>query len=212
MWVGLAALAGLPMLQAVLERSLTLPIGPSRMLTIGLCAVALVPLALAGVSRLSGGSLSTPARWTVALLVPVLAIAHLLVLTRFADGPFGPVPGGPFYAHASPAPSDWSGAASLRYAEIEVDPRRARTLETLVLVHDGGLYVAANMPEDKRWPRNMREAITARVRLGSDSVYATRPRFVVSSAETDRLLDAMIEKYGFDVSLGGPIWFFRLEP
>ena len=207
-----AVLVGLPLGQALLERSVSLPVGPARMAVIAGCALALVPLSWAGLERLVGGPLGAGARATAAVLVPLLAVALLLVVARFGDGPFGPVPGGPFAAVASPPPADWSLAASLRYAELEVDPDRPRTLETLVLVHRGALYVAANMPEDKRWPAVVRDHGEARIRLGGEAVYATRADFVQSRAETEELLDAMAGKYGFDVSLGGDIWFFRLSP
>ena len=210
--IGLGVWVALPAVQLLVERSVTLPIGPSRMLTIAVCAVALAPIGLALLARLAGGPASRPAWWTAAALVPLLAIAHLLAVSRFADGPFGPVPGGPFDAAAATPPADWSAAAGLRYAELEVDPVRPRTLETLVLVDGGALFVAANMPEDKRWPRAVRESGAVRVRLGSDAVYDRTAAYVDSPARTRALLDAMTAKYGFDVSMGGPIWFFRLDP
>ena len=99
-----------------------------------------------------------------------------------------------------------------RYAQLEVDRRRPRTLETLVLVDGGVLYVAANFPQWKRWPSAIREDPVVRARLGDERVYALRARYIESESRTRALLQAMIAKYGFDVSLGGPIWFFALEP
>jgi hypothetical protein len=107
---------------------------------------------------------------------------------------------------------DWSAAAGLRYAELEVQPDHPRTLETLMLVHEGALYVAANMPEGKRWPRAVRQNAAVRVRLGGNAVYARTARYVASPDDTRALLAAMNAKYGFDVSMNGPIWFFRLDP
>ncbi len=210
--IGGSLFVALPLLQLLMERIVPLPIGPARMLTIAGCALALIPVALLAVARAAGGPASRGAKATVVLIVPLLAIAHLLALARHADGPFGPVPGGAFRAAATSAPDDWNAAETLRYAELEVEPDRPRTLQTLVLVHEGSLYVAANMPEDKRWPRSVRAHDAVRVRLANDQVYARRAHYVGSPERTRTLLDAMNAKYGFDVSLGGPIWFFRLDP
>jgi hypothetical protein len=207
----LAALVVLPILQWSAEGLLTMPIGPSRMLTIGLCAMALVPLARMGLEIGAGTTLSRSARYVTAVLVPLLAIAHLLAFARFADGPFGPVPGGPFEAAGVTPPSDWSQKMPFRYVELEVDEDRPRTLETVFLVHEDDLYVAANMPERKRWPRAVRRQGSVRVRFEDHEVYALAARFVESAEQTRELADAMNARYGFDLSMGGPIWFFALE-
>ena len=210
--VAVGLLVGLPLLQALLEASVRLPVGPLRMLTIGLCAAALVPVALLTLARLSGGRLSHSASVAVACVVPLVAIAHLLGLARLADGPFGPVPGGGFRAENAMAPMDAKAAEGLRYAALEVGAKRPRTLETLVLVDDGAVYVAANMPEGKRWPSEVRNDGDVRIRLDGDAVYARRAEFVSSEEHAAKLLAGMVSKYGFDVSMGGSIWFFRLAP
>lgn len=205
------ALLVFPLLQLAAEHFVALPIGPSRMLTIGLCAVALVPLSRVVLETSSRTRLSGAPRWATAVIVPLLAVAHLVVFARFADGPFGPVPGGAFSAAAVQGPADWLGIAPLRYLEIEVDPANPKTLETVFLVYEGGLYVAANMPEGKRWPRAVREHGEVRVRFGNDEIYALEARYVESVDRTRALRDAMNLKYGFDLSMGQAIWFFALE-
>lgn len=207
----LGALVGLPLIQWTAERLITLPIGPSRMLTIGLCAIALIPLVGAVLEYSAGTRLSRTASWVIAVVVPLLAIAHLLSFARFADGPFGPVPGGPFDTATAEAPADWSNAAKFRYVEMEVDSNSPRTLETVFLVHGDGLYVAANMPESKRWPHAVREQGNVRVRFERDQVYALEARYVESVERTQELQDALNTRYGFDLSMGGEIWFFALE-
>jgi hypothetical protein len=209
--ISMAALIGLPVLQLAAEKWVTLPIGPTRMLTIGLCALALAPIVLSLLESWLGESMSRRLRWGVVLAVPVLAVAHLLVLARVSEGPFGPVPGGPFRSATVSAPPFWSALASRRYAEIEVDLTRPRTLETVFLVHDGDLYVAANMPERKSWPNVAREDGAIRLRFDDDEVYALDAHYVDSIERTAVLRDALNEKYGFDLSMGGPIWFFALE-
>ena len=207
----LAALLLLPVLQRAVEAVVTLPIGPSRMLTLGLWSAAWVPIASFALRRLGGSPLPRVAIAITALIVPLLVLAHVLALARLGDGPFGPVPGGPFRSAASPAPGDWSSVSALRYAEVEVDAARPRTLETLVLVHDEALFIAANMPEGKRWPRTVRSEGRVRVRLDGEHVHALEARFVDERDRVTVLRDAMAAKYGFDVSMGGPIWFFALE-
>lgn len=61
---------------------------------------------------------------------------------------------------------DWLQAAGGKYAELEVFPERPRSLETLYIVDDGALYVAANTPTRKRWPGEVREDGRVRVRVG----------------------------------------------
>jgi hypothetical protein len=138
-WFGGSVFVALPLLQLLMERIVPLPIGPSRMLTIAVCALALIPVALLALARAAGGPASRVAKWTVVGVVPLLAIAHLLALARCAKGPFSPVPGGAFRAGAKPAPDSRIAAEGLRYAEFEVDPDRPRTLETRVRVHEDSL-------------------------------------------------------------------------
>ena len=210
--VGATALVALPLLQRGVEELVTLPLGPSRMLTIVIWCLAWIPIAWHVLGSVGGRAPSRGAAIVAALIVPVVVLVHVLAFARLGDGPFGPVPGGPFRDSASAAPADWSHVERLRYAEVEVDRARPRTLETLVLVHDESLYIAANMPEGKRWPRTVRQDGRVRVRVGGDAVHDLSARFVESSDRTDVLQAAMAEKYGFDVSMGGPIWFFVLEP
>ncbi len=210
-WLAAAALVALPLLQRAVELAVTLPIGPSRMLTLGLWCAAWVPIAWFGLGRAGGPPLPRAAAAVAAGLIPLLVLAHVLTLSRLADGPFGPVPGGPFRAEPTPAPRSWSHAESLRYAEVEVDTTRPRTIETLVLVHEEALFIAANMPEGKRWPRRVRSDGRVRVRLDGEHVHALDAHFVDADDQVATLRDAMAAKYGFDVSMGGPIWFFALE-
>jgi hypothetical protein len=201
-----------PAIQVAVERSTSLPVGPSRMLTIAVVLVALVPLAWHGLARGLGARPPRAAGVLLAVGVPLLGLVHLLALARFADGPFGPVPGGPLEGPvAGEQRPDWSHAADGRYVELEIRPERPRSLETLVLVHEGDLYVAANLPERKRWPAEVRADPRVRVRV-EERVHPRRARWIADPRRRDELLGAMNRKYGFDVSLGGPIWFFRLDP
>ncbi len=207
-----AVLVAAPLGQLVLERSVSLPVGPARMAVIAVMLLALVPLARLGFERAAGVRLGRGARGLLAAIVPALALTHLLACARLADGPFGPVPGGPLQGPvAQEAAPDWSVAADARYAELEVAPARPRSLETLLLVHAGDLYVAANLPEDKRWPAEVRA--DGRVRIPTAAgLHERRAHRIDAPGTKATLLAAMNAKYGFDVSLGGEIWFFRLDP
>ena len=207
-----AILVMAPLLQILVERSVALPVGPSRMLTIALWLFAWVPIALFGLERLGVAPGHAAGRAGIALLVPALGLTHLLVAVRFLDGPFGPVPGGPLAGPvSSETDPDWGSVRGLLYAELEVQPERPRSLETLVLVHDQVLYVAANMPEGKRWPAEVRNDERVRIRVDGP-VHERRAHWVEDARDHETLLAAMNAKYGFDVSLGGEIWFFRLDP
>ena len=81
----------------------------------------------------------------------------------------------------------------------------------LGLVHGDALYVAANMPSGKRWPGEVRADPRVRIRVGGP-VYERRAHWIEEPARARELLAAMNAKYGFDVSLDGEIWFFRLDP
>ncbi len=207
-----AVLLGAPALQLAAEAATRFPVGPARMATLAVWLVAWVPLVRFGLARADGLPASRAARAGVFALVPLLGLAHVLAGARFSDGPFGPVPGGPLAGPVATEPHpDWSKARTARYAELEVLPDRPRSLETLVLARDGVLYVAANMPRSKRWPGQVLAEPRVRIRVG-DRVYERSALRVEGAAHRAALLASMNEKYGFDVSLGGEIWFFALEP
>jgi len=204
-------LVALPVLQLAVERSTSLPLGPSRMLSIAIWLLAWGPVALFALERGGLAPRSRASRLAVALLVTALGLAHLLAFARLLDGPFGPVPGGPLRGPVADwPPPDLSTVRAARYAELEVRPEHPRSLETLVLVHDEALYVAANTPGRKRWPTEVREDGRVRIRVDG-RIHERRARFVEDAPEREALLAAMNAKYGFDVSLDGPIWFFRLD-
>lgn len=215
-----AAIAGVvvvaaPLLQRAVEISTQLPVGPLRMLTIGVVAIALVPIAKAGLGSAFGRPLPT---WLGALstaLVPLLALSHLLACARLGDGPFGPIPGGALRGKvAVGAEPDWSKRRNGRYAELEVGAEHPRSLETIYIVENDSLFVAANTPTGKRWPSEVRAEGRVRIRVGGEAqpVYERRAVFIEDSSHTRQLLASMNEKYGIDASLGGEIWFFRLDP
>ncbi len=89
----------------------------------------------------------------------VLAVVALLVAARFADGPLGPVAGGPFaYESLRQGPEpDWNDIRDRDTVEFQLlDPPRSRT--TWILVHGGRIYIPCGyMDTDwgrlwKQWP------------------------------------------------------------
>src|SRR5512134_664346 len=96
-------------------------------------------------------------RWLARLVVLAAAALFALVLgARCADGPIGPIPGGPLASGervAAPV-ADWSFAAGVEEIELQLAAQdRSRT--TWILVRDGKAYVPASTeyPPGKSWHR-----------------------------------------------------------
>jgi len=207
-WLTLLAV---PPAQWAFERFAPLPVAPSRMLAIALCLVALGPITVDALARVGPGRVTDIVRAGIGLAAPALALLILLGLVRVSGGPFGPVPGGRLRGTPGrEAAPDWRATDAVRYVALEL--ASGRSLETLVIRAGEDVYVAANYPEQKRWPHDVRRSPGVVLRVG-DTLYPRRAVFVEDTERTRQLLEAMNAKYGFDVSLGtGRVWFFRLDP
>lgn len=208
---GWIVVAAVPPAQWALERAVPLPIAPSRMGAIAIVLLALAPVAVHVTERLRGRALPALGRAGLAAFGPGLALLALLGAVRLSGGPWGPVPGGPLAGEpAAGALPAWSADEAPRYVALEL--ASGRSLEMLVLRHEGEVFVAANYPERKRWPHELRRDPESVLRVAG-RLYPRRAVFVRDPARRRALLEAMNAKYGFDVSLGtGRAWFFRLEP
>ncbi len=200
-----------PPLQWALERSLAWPVAPSRMLAIALWLAAWGPITAWAAGRAGPRWRSRPLRTPSLVLAPLVGAALLLGVVRLSGGPFGPVPGGRLRGvESAERQPDWRHTDALRYVALEL--ASGRSLEMLCVREGPDLYVAANYPETKRWPHEVRRAPDVVVRV-DDTLYLRRAVFIDDDARRRALLAAMNAKYGFDVSLGtGRAWFFRLDP
>ena len=91
--------------------------------------------------------------------VPIVLIAAVFGITRTADGPIGPLAGGPMksgelYAGVEP---DWSFVRDVREVELQsIDPARSRT--TWILDVDGRAFIPCGYMDStcgrlwKQWP------------------------------------------------------------
>jgi hypothetical protein len=99
-------------------------------------------------------------KWLAYLIVGlVLVVAVFVFGARFADGPYGIVPGGQFATgerHSGPEP-DWTFVKDRQEVEFQLmDPARSRT--TWILEHEGRIYIPCGYMTStwgrlwKQWP------------------------------------------------------------
>ncbi len=96
-------------------------------------------------------------KWVSVLLLGFLVALVLFFFgMRSADGPLGPVAGGPFSTgklYRGPEP-DWSPANDWREVEVQLlEPARSRT--TWVATHEGRLYIPCGFM-DNEWVRRIK--------------------------------------------------------
>jgi hypothetical protein len=156
-------------------------------------------------------------RWLGGIVLAiVVVIAALLVGARFADGPLGPIAGGPLRAgELAPSPESWQFAEAIPEIELQlVEPARSRTV--WILVKDGKAYVPCgflDVPLWKQWPYEAQEDGRAIVRVGGRR-YPVQVVRVTEPELTTALGSIVVDKYlGGERTEGlGATWFFRLDP
>jgi hypothetical protein len=144
---------------------------------------------------------------------PALWIALGLALA--GCGPFGPVPGGRVHGEpVSERVADWSFTDAHRLAVVETRPSFPHSVTTILVAHQGALYVPSRDPRGKRWPRYVLE--DPRVRIEIDGkVYAGRLVREPDAALGEALLQTLAAKYQRPAPSGSEprpeVWFFRFE-
>lgn len=149
---------------------------------------------------------------TVAVVVIVIVIA---VLARYADGPIGPFAGGPLRGDVwRGAEPEWALVADVDTIEVQVNPRRPRSVHTGVIAHDGKLYVPTTLERFTRWHRHVLE--DPRVILRIDGRLYRR---CATRVRNRPLLKTLIRsgrlKYGFPFhtrSTAKYTWYWRMDP
>ncbi|MCC6641097.1 MAG: hypothetical protein IT386_08045 [Deltaproteobacteria bacterium] len=154
--------------------------------------------------------------WLMLLVsLGLAAIALLVVLARFHDGPIGPIPGGPFRETAVQTLPDATQAGSAKTVEIEVGQPEPRSRTTWIVEHDGVLYVPAGFAARKEWPAQAVADGRLRLRVGG-TVYSARATRVTDPALLSVLLEKTAKKYDISGDPQGEMaqstWFFRLDP
>jgi hypothetical protein len=147
----------------------------------------------------------------IGLVVVVILVA---VLARFADGPVGPMPGGPLLTGelVDGVVGDWGFVAEVPEVELQlVEPPHSRT--TWVLARDGRAYIPcgfANVRIWKKWPHQAMLDGRAIVRIEGRRYRVNLDR--IDDADLVRLLTGdMKRKYEAAGGYSGDVWFFRLD-
>jgi hypothetical protein len=160
----------------------------------------------------------------VALAVPLVVIAGLVIGARFHDGPVAIFAGGPFTSGelVGGAEPDWSFVRGVREVEFQLlEPPRSRT--TWILDHEGRAYIPCGYMTTwwgriwKRWPHEA--AKDPRVVLRVDGkLYERRLVRVESGPALEPLLAELGRKYldGSPVPMeavtSGYLWIYELAP
>ena len=151
-------------------------------------------------------------RWIVLTLGGLaVALAVLIGVARWFDGPLGPVPGGPLGGElAQEDPGDWSFAGDVPNLELEVD---GRSMTVWYATHGGALYVGAAEAARKRWPAKAEADGRVRVRLGG-RLYEGQAVRITDPSLLGSVRDAFRAKYrvDLDAEAAARTWLFRIDP
>jgi hypothetical protein len=157
-------------------------------------------------------------RWLGGIVVGLaVALVVVVVAARFADGPLGPIAGGPLEAgEMVPDPRSWQFAEGIQEIELQLlEPPRSRTV--WIVVRDGKAYVPCqfvNVRLWKQWPHEAERDGRAIVRIAGKR-YAVQVVRVTDPAVLPDLGKLVVDKYlgGQTPPEGtGETWFFRLDP
>lgn len=158
-------------------------------------------------------------RWLglgLAILIALLFVTAFV--TRFADGPVGPFPGGPLVSgELGPSEGiDWSALAEVGEVEFAlVDPPRSRT--TWIVVHDGQGYIPCGFPEIrllKQWPHEVLQdgRVVLRVEGRRYELQATRVDDIALVKALGGIASKKYQIGGEGETDPDSVWFFRLDP
>ena len=149
----------------------------------------------------------------------ILAIALLAVCVvsaaRFADGPLGPVPGGPMSGERVSEPvTDWGFIVERDTVELEVNSDAPRSITTWVVGHDGQAYLPASFGARKTWAAQLLADGRAVLRVDG-KLYEQQAVRVTDEELLEELRVVLIGKYDLDPEgnfSSSATWFFRLDP
>ena len=146
--------------------------------------------------------------------IAVLAVC-VVFAARFADGPLGPVPGGPMSGERVTEPvTDWGFVVDRDTVELEVNPAAPRSITTWVVGYEGQPYIPSGFGSRKTWPEQLVADGRAVLRVDG-KLYERQAVRVTDDALLEELRGVLIRKYDLDPegNFSGPdTWFFRLDP
>ena len=144
-------------------------------------------------------------------------IALLAASACFTDGPVGMFPGGAFADESQPCPvgTQWRAFAGELESELEVRPKRPRSVTTWNLVHEDAFYVPADFITPlKFWPEQVLADPRVRVRIAGQ-VFACTARREEDPARIEAIRAAMAAKYELEpdgLAARTEVWWFELVP
>ena len=149
----------------------------------------------------------------------ILGIAVLLVCivfgARLADGPLGPVPGGPMSGQLVAEPvTDWGFIVERDTVELEVNPDAPRAITTWVVGYGGQPFIPSGFGARKTWTAQLVADGRAVLRVDG-KLYERQAVRVTDEALLEELRAVLTAKYDLDPegNFSGPdTWFFRLDP
>ena len=144
---------------------------------------------------------------------PLLLVAIVAIVSRFADGPLVEfLPGGALTTGewVAAEPADWIFVTNDSVVELESD---GRSRKTWILTIDGKAYIPASLgfPPFKTWHRRALEEPDAVVRIAGKR-YARRLHKIDDRGLAAQLAQQVRVKYGGVPDENSGAWFFRLDP
>lgn len=150
--------------------------------------------------------------WLVLIVVVLaLGVGAVAIGARWADGPIGRFPGGPFKSgeRVSRPVMNWADVlASGDQIELQVNPKSPRSITTSTIVYEGRLYVPSLRAAQKRWPAEV--MADGRVVVRYEGQLHPRKAVRVTSVEEIRPLVRNMDGWSEDLSQL-KTWYFRLD-
>jgi hypothetical protein len=133
-------------------------------------------------------------------VVVVAVLAGIFVFAmRFADGPWGMVPGGAFSQPPQPAPASWAFAKELDTVEFQLlEPVSSRT--SWIAEHDGKMFIPSGYMNSavgklwKHWPMRAEKAGGALLRI-DDRVFPVYMQRIKDPQTLEPVLEELARKY-----------------
>ena len=155
-------------------------------------------------------------KWLGLVILGIAVLAVCIVFgARLADGPLGPVPGGPMSGQLVAEPvTDWGFIVERDTVELEVNPDAPRAITTWVVGYGGQPFIPSGFGARKTWTAQL--AADGRAVLRVDGKLYERQAVRVTDEELlEELRAVLIRKYDLDPEgnfSGSETWFFRLDP
>ena len=155
-------------------------------------------------------------KWLGLVILGIAVLAVCIVFgARLADGPLGPVPGGPMSGQLVAEPvTDWGFIVERDTVELEVNPDAPRAITTWVVGYGGQPFIPSGFGARKTWTAQL--VTDGRAVLRVDGKLYERQAVRVTDEELlEELRAVLIRKYDLDPEgnfSGSETWFFRLDP